>query len=85
MKFTNAIPMVCEVYEIKSKNKEEYFMAKKEYYQVDITGNRGSTTINRSISQLAESRSEAERLAKDRYRAMHPDAKNVSVKKSKLW
>ena len=60
-------------------------MAKKEWYQVEITGNRGATTINRSLGQLATSKGEASKLAKDRYKQMHPDAKNISIKKNKPW
>ena len=57
----------------------------KEWYQVEVTGNRGSTTITRSLSQLAESKGEASRLAKERYVSMHKDAKNVSIKKNEKW
>ena len=60
-------------------------MAKREWYQVEITGNRGSTTINRSLSQLAERKGEASRLAKDRYQRMHPEAKNIGIKKNEKW
>ena len=60
-------------------------MTKREWYQVDISGNRGSTIINRSLSQLAETKGEASRLAKERYKRMHPDAKNIEIKKNEKW
>lgn len=60
-------------------------MAKREWYQVDIIGNRGSTTIKHSLSQLAETKGEASRLAKDRYKRMHPDAKNIEIRKNEKW
>lgn len=60
-------------------------MTKREWYQVDISGHRGSTTINRSLSQLAETKGEASRLAKERYKRMHPDAKNIEIKKNEKW
>ena len=60
-------------------------MEKKKWYQVDLTGNRGSTTITKTFSKLANSKGEASKLAKDSYKKMFPEAKNVSIKKNKPW
>lgn len=58
-------------------------MVKKEWYEVSISGNRGSTIIAHILPILAESKGDASAEAKKKYGRMHPDAKNVTIKNNR--
>ena len=56
-------------------------MEKKKWFNVSVTSNRGSTTISHTLKKPATSKSEAIKLAKECYKQIHPNAKNVTTKK----